>query len=65
MTAEEFDAYVTQIIAAAATGDAVEMVGNLLVEFQDKCILSGRYTLIDRLREQLNAFDDRKPVPPR
>jgi hypothetical protein len=60
VTDDEFDAYVSQIIEAAKSGDtADELVGHLLGEFQEKCYLSGRHMLIDSLRRQLDSFDDR------
>lgn len=59
MTDEQFDVYVAQIITAAKSDDARDRVGILLGEFQKKCYLSGLYALIDRLRSELNGFDNR------
>lgn len=52
---EVFAAYVTQIMAAK---DRYAVV-HLLSEFQEKAYLSGRHILIDRIRQELNNFDDR------
>jgi hypothetical protein len=59
MDDRQFDVYVAQIITAARSDDARERVTVLLNEFQEKCYLSGRHALIDRIRSELNNFDIR------